>query len=40
MRDDLLDAVDVVRDGEVEAPVLVDASLPKILGLIVLFSVE
>ncbi|MGD0437366.1 MAG: hypothetical protein ABSB86_12950 [Bryobacteraceae bacterium] len=40
MRDNFLYAVGVVGNREIEAPVFVDAGLPEIVGLVVLFRVQ
>ena len=40
MRNDLLDAVGVIRDGEVETPIFVHTSLPDVSAFIVLFGVQ
>jgi len=40
VRSDIFNAVEVIRDREKEAPGFVDASLPQVPALVVLFSVE
>ena len=40
MRDHVLNVVGIIRDREIEAPSLVDTSLPQIAGFIVLLRVE
>jgi hypothetical protein len=40
MGDDVENQIGVVENDEIEAPVFVDASLPKVCGLIVFLRVE